>query len=273
MKKLGLALAGGGARGAYQIGAWKALREYGIDQHIEVFSGTSVGSLNAVLFAMGDYEKAEALWTSLDRDSLFQVEENLAKRFFKEKLDFFSKGVFHTEKLEGMIRDTVEFSQLKDKEVYVTATHLGDENGSFFDLVKTNFKHFFQKDQQVAYLDLRDQDDEEIIQTLLASCAIPVAFRPVQVGHETYYDGGVLDNTPFQPLIDAGCDTILIIDLYTFSPMRLKKVEGAKAYTIFPKKGLRGILDFSKQHIHRRMELGYEDTKKLLEEIHDELLP
>jgi NTE family protein len=271
MKKLGIALAGGGARGAYQIGAWKALKEYGIDQHISAYSGTSVGSLNAALFAMGDYEKAKELWLSLDKDSLFQVEDNLAKRLFKEKLDFFNKGVFHTDKLEEMIRSTIDFDLVKQQEVYVTATHLGGENGTFFDLVKTNFKHYFQKDQQVAYLDLRDQTKEETIHTLLASCAIPVVFRPVQIGQETYYDGGVLDNTPYKPLIDAGCDTILIIDLYTFSPMRLKKVEGAKAYTVFPKKGLRGILDFSNRHMQRRFDLGYEDTKALLEEIHDEL--
>ena len=58
MKKLGIAFAGGGARGAYQIGAWKALKEAGIDQQISVYSGASVGSLNAAMFAMGDYDLA-----------------------------------------------------------------------------------------------------------------------------------------------------------------------------------------------------------------------
>lgn len=271
MKKLGIALAGGGARGAYQIGAWKALREYGIDTKIEAFSGASVGSLNAALFAMGDYELARDMWLSLDKDTLFNFDKKIYKRIFKEKLNFFNKGVFDTKKLEKMIRKTIDFEELKQKEVYVATTHLGNEKSTFFDLIRTNYKHYFKKDQQVRYIDLRDQAEDKTVKTLLASCAIPIVFKPIQIGTETYYDGGVLDNTPYQPLIDAGCDSIIIIDLYTFSPMRIKTIKEVKTYTIYPKKSLRGILDFKPKHIKRRFELGYEDMKTLLEDIKDEL--
>ena len=51
--KIGLVLAGGGARGAYQIGVWKALIELGIDKYIKVVSGTSIGAVNAMLFNKG----------------------------------------------------------------------------------------------------------------------------------------------------------------------------------------------------------------------------
>lgn len=61
-KKLGLVLAGGGGKGAYQIGVWKYLKEIGIDKHISVISGTSVGGLNAALLAMNDYDIAEDIW-------------------------------------------------------------------------------------------------------------------------------------------------------------------------------------------------------------------
>ena len=47
MSKFGLSLAGGGGLGSYQIGVWKALREYEIDKRIDALSGTSVGILNA----------------------------------------------------------------------------------------------------------------------------------------------------------------------------------------------------------------------------------
>ena len=46
MKKLGLVLGGGGGLGSYQIGVWKALREYEVDKMIKAISGTSVGVLN-----------------------------------------------------------------------------------------------------------------------------------------------------------------------------------------------------------------------------------
>jgi predicted acylesterase/phospholipase RssA len=59
--RIGLVLCGGGFKGAYQVGAWKALRELGFDRFTAV-AGTSVGALNAVLIANGDVETAETVW-------------------------------------------------------------------------------------------------------------------------------------------------------------------------------------------------------------------
>ena len=56
----GLVLAGGGGKGAYQAGAFKALWEYGIQDYITAVSGASVGALNAVLFANKDIKAAGA---------------------------------------------------------------------------------------------------------------------------------------------------------------------------------------------------------------------
>lgn len=58
-KEYGLVLEGGGAKGAYQIGAWKALREAGVK--IRGVAGTSVGALNGALICMGDMDRAEGL--------------------------------------------------------------------------------------------------------------------------------------------------------------------------------------------------------------------
>lgn len=58
----GLVLSGGGAKGAYEVGVWKALEDYGISDKITVISGTSVGALNAALFACTDSGEAETLW-------------------------------------------------------------------------------------------------------------------------------------------------------------------------------------------------------------------
>ena len=65
MNGIGLVLAGGGGKGAYQIGAWKYLREAGLDRYVSAVSGTSVGALNAALFAAGDLEQAENLWRNI----------------------------------------------------------------------------------------------------------------------------------------------------------------------------------------------------------------
>ena len=56
----GLVLEGGGAKGAYQIGAWKALKELGID--IKGVAGTSVDALNGAMIVQDDFEKAYEVW-------------------------------------------------------------------------------------------------------------------------------------------------------------------------------------------------------------------
>ena len=270
--KLGIALAGGGARGSYQIGAWKALLEHGIFDKISAFSGASVGSLNAVLFAMGEYDLAYETWMSLNKDSLFVLEKNILKRIVDEKLKILDRGVYSTDKLEELVFNTVDFDKIKGKEVYITTTHLISEKGSFFDLLYTNYRHYIKKDEQIRYININSIEDKEKPNVLLASCAIPVAFQPVKVKNEIFYDGGVLDNTPYKPLIEAGCDTIIVIDLFTFSPMRVRKIKEANVYTVYPKRSLRGILDFSHKHIKHRFDLGYQDMNKLLEQIKDDLL-
>ena len=52
--KYGIVFCGGGAKGAYQIGAWKRLRELGMDKEIIGVSGASIGAMNSMLFAQGD---------------------------------------------------------------------------------------------------------------------------------------------------------------------------------------------------------------------------
>ncbi|NMD13012.1 MAG: hypothetical protein GYA77_05625 [Candidatus Cloacimonetes bacterium] len=56
--RLGLVLSGGGAKGAYQLGVWKAMEEFGLSRLVRAVSGSSVGSLNGFMFCFSDYESA-----------------------------------------------------------------------------------------------------------------------------------------------------------------------------------------------------------------------
>lgn len=61
-ENFGLVLSGGGAKGAYEVGVWKALEDFGITSDVKIISGTSVGALNAALFACVESSDAEKLW-------------------------------------------------------------------------------------------------------------------------------------------------------------------------------------------------------------------
>ena len=62
-KRYALVLSGGGTRGVYQIGVWKALRELKIEYDLII--GSSIGALNAALMAQGDWEEAHRLWMNI----------------------------------------------------------------------------------------------------------------------------------------------------------------------------------------------------------------
>lgn len=59
---IGLVLSGGGAKGAYEVGVWKAFEDYGLTSDVKAISGTSVGALNGALFACATVEETEKLW-------------------------------------------------------------------------------------------------------------------------------------------------------------------------------------------------------------------
>ena len=81
-KEYGIVLEGGGAKGAYQIGAWKALREAGV--RIKGIAGASVGSLNGALICMDDLEKAEDIWKNIEYSRVMDVSDETIKALKKK---------------------------------------------------------------------------------------------------------------------------------------------------------------------------------------------
>ncbi len=73
MRRVGLVLSGGGAKGAYEIGVWKALKEMEATKCIDKIVGTSVGALNAVLLDACGIAKAEEIWMNLKQDDLLHL--------------------------------------------------------------------------------------------------------------------------------------------------------------------------------------------------------
>jgi NTE family protein len=69
----GLVLEGGGAKGAYHVGAYKALKELGVE--IGGIAGTSIGALNGAILIQGDLEKLEDIWINTKSSDLFNIDE------------------------------------------------------------------------------------------------------------------------------------------------------------------------------------------------------
>lgn len=67
VKNVGLILSGGGAKGAYEIGVFKALEDLGLADTVTGVAGTSVGALNSILFVNRDIKKAVQIWGEVEQ--------------------------------------------------------------------------------------------------------------------------------------------------------------------------------------------------------------
>ena len=75
--KRAIVLGGGGTRGSYEVGVWRALNELGIDY--QIVTGTSIGSINGVFMAIGEYERAYMLWDTIRMENMMEDGINLTE--------------------------------------------------------------------------------------------------------------------------------------------------------------------------------------------------
>lgn len=260
-KKIGLCLTGGGAKGAYQIGAVQALYDLGVYNDISAVAGTSIGAANSVILATTSIETAKSIWFNIPENPI-DTSVNFLDKLKKEKLKAFDSGLYTMEAFDKIMIETVNFEVLKEKEVYITISEGGKESKGILDLFKTSFNHYVRKQGKVHYMSLKELDQETSIKVVKASCSIPIAFPPVVLDNKKYYDGGVYDNIPILPLVENGCTEIYVIDIATFRPIFniFKKYSHVTFHHIKPKFDIGQALDFTNKHSKEIYDLGYKDT-------------
>ncbi len=264
LDNLGLVLSGGGGKGAYEIGVWKALHEQGIDQKIKAVSGASIGALNAALFLQGDLEKAERTWLSITPEKILSIRADRIVKWLIAagfgSLDnpatlslayrIASHGVFSRQGLLEIVHNEVDLSRIKHSPIPAFAACY-------------NFK-----EDKVEYFCLNDSEEERIISILLASSAIPGVFGQVEIDGISYVDGGLKDNSPVKPLYEMGLNTILLVSLSRSSIMDYRNYPGVRILPIVPRPDLGGFfsgtMDFTREGAERRMRQGYEDACYIL---------
>ena len=265
-RKIGIVLAGGGGNGAYQVGVWKYLSEIGLAGDVEVFSGTSVGALNAALFATSTARSAENLWTrSIDgeillgqeitRKNLFALVRSVAegsdigRSVFRAVLGVAANGVWSRNGLLG-IMDGVSLGRLNDRVASVYAT-------CFEFLPRANVRHFR----------LNGRGCEEMKRILLATSAIPFVFKPEFFDGSLFYDGGLKCNVPIEPLVLGKCTDAIVVHLSHSDKITGIVPDTMRVLEIRPsiRLGKTGVLNFSSGHAKKLIALGYEDCKRVFE--------
>ena len=253
--KIALSLEGGGARGAYQIGAVKALFENGYK--FDAIVGTSIGAINGAYIAQGDFDKIYSMWQTMSFKDLFDLDNEVMKRTFDINLDINSikylskklgealknKGM-DTEKMRQILEEGIDEEKIRKSDILygLVTMCLSDING------------------EEKYID--EIPEGKLVDYILASANLPVFKRSI-INNKKYLDGGAWGNCPVHMLEEKGYNKVIVIRAHKRIRIRdyknILKRGNILINMIEPIDTLPSILNFDTNNLNYELKLGYYD--------------
>lgn len=236
--KVAIVLSGGGSRGAYQIGVWKALKKLHIKY--DIITGTSVGALNGVLMVQNDLKKGIKLWQNLDYNKIYKQS---FKNNFTSYLDVLINGGMEVKGLEKIVKDNINVNKFYNSKVDYGLVTVDFTNLKALELTKNEIPKYLLKDY------------------VLASASCYPIFKKKKIGNNTYIDGGYFDNLPINLAVKLGAEKIIAVDLGdNYFPE--KNTFNLPIILIKPNNKLPFFLNFEKKYSIKAIKFGYNDTLK-----------
>jgi len=253
---LGLVLEGGGARGAYQIGAWKAMRDLGME--FTGIAGTSVGALNGAMICQDDFDMAYEIWHNMSFDKILKVDDETISRI--KEFDVSPENFFHLIKTvrEVFREGGLDISPLRQLLIKFIREDKIRKSGRDFGIVTVALTDF-----KPLELYIEDIPKGMVVDYLMASANLPF-FKVEKINGKLYIDGGFFDNLPVKLLTAKGYKDIIAIRLYGIGRTRWINKKRLNLITINPSEDLGGTLDFSKERARRNLQLGYYDALRAI---------
>ena len=272
----GLALASGGARGAYQAGALLLLAERG--GRFDIVAGTSIGALNGAFYVQGDgsaghLEKLCHLWRAVPNAGIIQISDTAIARSAEmlvargipwpvrlglNRLVGGSISIFDPEPVAKMLDEWVDYAAVCSSPREFMIALLRDDIFSG-GVVTAPWR-------DATYFSAAELGPTELRAALLAAVAIPLAFPSQKVGGKRYGDAGLSDPLPALELHKRGAKRIVSIFLADSTPQNRADFVGTTVLQIRPSEvidtGLLSTFDFSYKTIDRLIDLGYRDAKE-----------
>ena len=252
MKSYGLVLAGGGAKGAYQIGAWKAMRELGVT--FDAITGVSIGAINGALIAQGDYDRAVELWNRAEVKDGIHIETEL-----KEPDNLFSFS-----NLPQIFREMVKNGGVDVTPARNLIAEYIDEKKVRDSGIPLGLVTFQVSSWKPVEIFLDEIDEGLLIDYLMLSARFPGLHTQSPDGAR-YLDGGVYDNAPIGLLRERGYNRFVVVDISSMKGMGHRTdLSCAEVVYIRPNdpKELGESFEFDTSMNEMRMKMGYLDTRK-----------
>lgn len=261
----GVALEGGGARGAYHIGAIKALIEN--EYEISGVVGTSIGAFNAAVIAQGDFDTLYKFWTSSTSADLLDINKEDISKIINKKID------------RDLIRNVTDF-------VKNTASNKGMDTTKYKETIDSLINEEKLRKSNIDYglvtvsltdkkpLELYKEDipDGLISSYILASSYLPV-FKSEKIEDKVFIDGGIYNNCPINMLIKKGYKNIIEIRTKAVGIYKKVKVPSdVNVITIKPSVDLGSILFADMEVANKNVMLGYYDTLRAIKGLKGKML-
>lgn len=264
MEKYSLVLEGGGAKGAYQVGAIKALKKKGIE--FDTIIGTSIGAINAAFIAQGDINKLEELWQTLSFQDLMDINNELIEsitnmKFSSDILNEIARKFFNAFKEKGI--DTSSIRSLLEK--YIDEEKLRNSN------IRFGLVTYCLSNMKPQKLFIEDIPQGKVVDYLMATSNLPVFKRQI-IDNKSFLDGGAYDNCSVEMLYEAGYKNIIAIKLFKRRKRirnyyKLSKKQDLNLKIIVPSEELPFILNFETKTLNKILKYGYIDTIKQIDKL------
>lgn len=264
MEKYSLVLEGGGAKGAYQVGAIKALKKKGIE--FDTIIGTSIGAINAAFIAQGDINKLEELWQTLSFQDLMDINNELIEsitnmKFSSDILNEIARKFFNAFKEKGI--DTSSIRSLLEK--YIDEEKLRNSN------IRFGLVTYCLSNMKPQKLFIEEIPQGKVVDYLMATSNLPVFKRQI-IDNKSFLDGGAYDNCSVEMLYEAGYKNIIAIKLFKRRKRirnyyKLSKKQDLNLKIIVPSEELPFILNFETKTLNKILKYGYIDTIKQIDKL------
>ena len=240
-----LVLSGGGSKGAYQIGVWKALRKLNIK--FDIVTGTSVGALNGAIITQNNFNKAINTWNTISMNKMFGKDINTNSNLELYKVyakTFIDENGINPEGLEEIVKEAINLNKFyKSKIKYGLVTYN-----------LTNMEPLILKKEDIP--------KDKLYDYLMASSACYPAFKPREIDEKKFIDGGYYDNIPINLAIDLGATEAIVVDLSALG-LKKKPKKNIPIIRIKPNNNLANFLEFDKDLAKQNIKYGYNDTMKV----------
>ena len=250
----GLVLAGGGARGSYQVGVWRALEELGWSAG--VVAGTSVGCLNGAMYVLDQYETARDMWLSIRSGDVMELPARPSGlgELGETVRQFVAEGGLDVSPLEEIVDRVLDEDALRAAPVR-------------FGLVTVEKRGLKPRE-----LSLEEIPRGKVRDYLMASAACFPALRARTIDGVEYLDGGYADNMPAGLAARLGAEELVCVDLEGVGVTRPNRT-GLPTTLIRSHWELGDILRFDPAVARRNIELGYYDTMRAFGRVRGDAYP